>query len=115
MALRWLVPTREHAKASESVQLKADRMILGCPLRTSSHVARADLGVRLFSSRRDIATPLWQHRLHGLSADRLERVLYDGGLQAPAQGRGRNRRMESGCREHMGYLLGVHGFYTLAS
>ena len=33
--------------------------------------------------------------MHGLSADRLERVLYDRGLQAPAQSRGRNRRMWS--------------------
>ena len=31
-----LVPTREHARALESVQLKAARMILGCPSRASS-------------------------------------------------------------------------------
>ena len=30
-----LVPSREHARALESVQLKAARMILGCPSRTS--------------------------------------------------------------------------------
>ena len=28
-----LIPTREHARALESVQLKAARLILGCPLR----------------------------------------------------------------------------------
>ena len=87
-----LVPTREHARALESLQLKAARMILGCPLRTSSDVTRAVLGVQLLSSQRDIAKLKWQHRLHGPLADRLERVLYDRGLLAPAQGRGRNRR-----------------------
>ena len=87
-----LVPTREHARALESVQLKAARMILGCPSRASSDVVRADLGVQLLSSRRDIAKLKWQHRLHGLSADRLERVLYDRGLQPLARNRGRNRR-----------------------
>ena len=87
-----LVPTKEHARALGSVQLKAARMILGCLSRTSSDVTRADLGVKLLSSHRDIAKLNWQHRPHGLSADRLERVLYDRGLQAPAQGRGRNRR-----------------------
>ena len=87
-----LVPTREHARALESVQLKAARTILGCPSRASSNVTRADLGLQLLSSRRDIAKLKWQRRLHGLSADRLERGLYDRGLEAPAQGRGRNRR-----------------------
>ena len=71
-----LVPTREHARALESVQLKAARMILRCPPRTSSDVTRADMGLQLLSSRRDIAKLKWQHsyRLHGLPADRLERV-----------------------------------------
>ena len=87
-----LVPTREHARALESLQLQAARMILGCPQRTSSDVTRADLGVQFLSYGRDIAKLKWQHRLLGLLADRLERVLYDRGLQAPAQGRGRNRR-----------------------
>ena len=48
--------------------------------------------MQLLSSRRDIAKLKWQHRLHGLSADRLERVLYDRGLPAPARSRGRHRR-----------------------
>ena len=48
-------------------------------------MTRADLGVQLLSSRRDIAKLKWQHRLHGLPADRLERVLYDRGQQAPVQ------------------------------
>ena len=91
-AAEVLVPTKEHARALESVQLKAARMILGCPSRASSDVTRADLGVQLLSSRRDIAKLKWQHRLHGLSADRLERILYDRGLEAPAHSRGRNRR-----------------------
>ena len=91
-AAEVLVPTKEHARALESVQLKAARMILGCPSRASSDVTRADLGVQLLSSRRDIAKLKWQHRLHGLSADRLERVLYDRGLEAPAHSGGRNRR-----------------------
>ena len=55
-----LVPTREHARALESVQLKAARMILGCPSRTSFDVTRADLGMQLLSSRRDIAKLRWQ-------------------------------------------------------
>ena len=87
-----LVPTREHCRALESVQLKAARMTLACPPRTSSDVTRADMGLQLLSSRRDIAKLKWQHRLHGLSADRLERVLYDHGLPAPARSRGRHRR-----------------------
>ena len=87
-----LVPTTQHARALESVQLKAARMILGCPSRTSSDVIRADLGLQLLSSRGEIAKLKWQHRLHGLPADRLERVLYDRGLPAPAQARGRTRR-----------------------
>ncbi len=55
-------------------------------------VTRADLGLQLLSSRRDIAKLKWQRRLHGLSADRLERVLHDRSLEARAQGRGRNMR-----------------------
>ena len=50
-----LVPTREHARALESLQLQAARMILGCPPRTLSDVTRADVGVQLLSYRRDIA------------------------------------------------------------
>ena len=50
------------------------------------------MGLQLLSSRRDVAKLKWQHRLQGLSADRLERVLYDRGLPAPAQSRGRHRR-----------------------
>ena len=67
-------------------------MILGCPPRTSSDATRADLGLQLLSSRRDVAKLKWQHRLHGLSAHRLERVLYDQRLQAVVQTRGRHRR-----------------------
>ena len=79
-----LVPTREHCRALESVQLKAARMILACPPMTSSDVTRADMGLQLLSSRRDVAKLKWQDRLQGLLADRLERVLYDRGLPAPA-------------------------------
>ena len=89
-----LVPTGKHVRALESVQLKAARMILGCPPRTSSDATRADRWLQLLSSRRDIAKLKWQHRLHGLSADRLERVLHDRRLQAVSQttSRGRHRR-----------------------
>ena len=87
-----LVPTREHARALESVQLKAARIILRCPSRTSSDVTRADIRLQLLSSRRDIAKLKWQHRLHGLPADRLERILYDRGLHARTQAQGRSRR-----------------------
>ena len=69
---RLLVPTREHCRALESVQLKATRMILRCPPRTSSDVTRADMGLQLLSSRKHIAKLKRQHRLHGLPADRLE-------------------------------------------
>ena len=43
-AAEVLVPTKEHARALESVQLKDARMILVCPSRASSDVTRADLG-----------------------------------------------------------------------
>ena len=56
-----LVPTSEHCRALESVQLKAARIILRCPPRTSSDVTRADMGLQLLSSRRDIAKLKWQH------------------------------------------------------
>ena len=82
----------------ESVQPKAAssaRMISGCPFRTSSDVIKADLGLQLLSSRREIAKLKWQHRLHGLLAGRLERVLYDRVLLAPTRTRGRTRRMWS--------------------
>jgi len=82
-----LVPTRKHAKASESVQLQDALMILGCKSRTLSDITRANLGVQLLSSRKDIAKLKWQHGLHGLLVDRLEGVLYDQGLQAQDQGR----------------------------
>ena len=78
-------------------------MILACPPRTSLDVTRADMGLELLSSRRDIAKLKWQHRLHGLSADRLERVLYDRGLPAPALTRGRHRRTwRQVVGQHMG-------------
>ena len=108
--LEYGAPTREHSRALESVQLRAARMILGCPSRAPSDVTRAYLGLQLFSSRRDIAKLKWQQRLHGLSPDRLERVLYDRGLEAPARGRGRNRaHVESDCRQHtmMGHFVRV--------
>ena len=66
--------------------------ILGCPLRASSDVTRADLGLQLLSPRRDSAKLKWRHRVHGLSADRLEKVLYGQGMQPLVQGAGRNRR-----------------------
>ncbi len=43
-------------------------------------------------SRRDIAKLKGQHSWYGLSADRLERKLYDRGQGAPARGRGKTRR-----------------------
>ena len=49
------VPTREHCRALESVQLKATRMILRCPSRTPSDDTRADMGLQLLSSPRDFA------------------------------------------------------------
>ena len=58
-----LLPTREHARALESVQLKAARMILRCPPWTNSDVTRADMGLQLLAFRRDIAKLKWQHRL----------------------------------------------------
>ena len=47
------------------------------------------------SSCRDIAKLKWQHRLQGLPADRLERVLYDCGQQPPVQAKGRSKCMWS--------------------
>ena len=44
-------------------------MILGYP-------SRADLGVQLLSPRRDIAKLKCHHKLHGLSADRLEKEVF---------------------------------------
>ena len=41
--------------ALESVQLKAARLILGCPTLTASEAVRGDLHFSLLSSRRDIA------------------------------------------------------------
>ena len=80
-----LVPTTQHARASESMQLKAARMILGCPSRPLSEVIRADLGLQLLRSCRENTKLKWQHRLHSLLAVRLEQVLYEVGLPAPAQ------------------------------
>ena len=80
-----LVPIAQHVRALESMQPKAARMILGCQSRISSDVIRADLGLQLLSSRREIAELKWQHRLHGLLAHRLERILYDRVLPAPAE------------------------------
>ena len=87
-----LVPTREHARALESVQLKAACMILGYPSRNSSDATRADLGMQLLSSGRDNAKPKWQHKRHGLSAHRLERVLYYRIMRSTAHGGRRTRR-----------------------
>ena len=68
--------------------------------------------MQLLSSRRDIAKLKWQHRLHGLSADRLERVLYDRGLPAPAQARGRNRRTWS---QVVGSIWGTLSEFSMES
>ena len=68
---------------------------LGWPSRISSDVVRAGVELQLSSSYRDSAKLNWQHRLHGLPADKLERVLYDQDLPAPAQARDRTRRMWS--------------------
>ena len=87
-----LVPTREHCRALRSVRFKTARMFLRCPPNTSLDVTRADTGLQLLSSRRDIAKLKRQHRVHGLPAGRLERVLYERGLPAPAHALGRHRR-----------------------
>ena len=63
------------------VQLEAAPMVLASPSQSSSDVTKAYLGLQPLSCRTDIAKLKWQHRLHGLSADRLERVLYDQVLQ----------------------------------
>ena len=87
-----LVPTREHCRAWRSVRFKTARMSMRCPPNTSSDVTRADMGLQLLSSRRDVAKLKWQHRVHGLPAGRLERVLYERGLPPPAHALGRHRR-----------------------
>ena len=46
--------------------------------------------LHIFGSSADMSDVI-VHSLHSLSADRLERILYDCGLQAPAQGGGRSR------------------------
>ena len=86
-----LVPSSVHCRALESVQLKAARLILGCPTLTASEAVRGDLHLSLLSSRRDIAKLKWQHRLHSLSDSRLEKVLY---LRVVPRGtRGRKRKL----------------------
>ena len=86
-----LVPSRVHCRALESVQLKAARLILGCPTLTASEAVRGDLHLSLLSSRRDIAKLKWQHRLQSFADSRLEKVLY---LQAVPRGtRGRKRKL----------------------
>ena len=79
-------------RASRTVQLRTARMILGCPSRSSSDVIRADLGLQLLSSHRDIAKLKWQHRLHALPEDRLELTLYARGSPGPSNLRGKTRR-----------------------
>lgn len=86
-----LVPTTAQSRALESVQLKAARMILGCPTLTPSEAVRGDLDLPLLSSRRDIARLKWQHRLHSLPASRFERSMYVQGV--PRGVRGRHRRL----------------------
>ena len=112
MVLRCLSPTREHARALESVQLKAARMILSCPSRASSDVVTADLGVQLLSSRKDITKLKGQHRLHGLSAGKLERALYDRDWEAQCRGRGRNRRTWS---QAVGSIRGTLPNFSMGS
>lgn len=86
-----LVPNSVQCRALESVQLKAARVVLGCPTLTGSEAVRGDLHLALLSSRRDIAKLKWQHRLQSLPDSRLEKVLY---LQAVPRGtRGRKRKL----------------------
>ena len=86
-----LVPNNAQCRALESVQLKAARVVLGCPTLTGSEAVRGDLHLALLSSRRDIAKLKWQHRLERLPDSRLEKVLY---LQAVPRGtRGRKRKL----------------------
>jgi hypothetical protein len=73
------------------VQLKAARMILGCPTLTRSEAVRGDLDLPLLSSRRDVAKLKWQHRLHALPASRFESFLYS--QEVPRGVRGRHRRL----------------------
>ena len=86
-----LVPSSVHCRALESVQLKAARLILGCPTLTASEAVRGDLHLSLLSSRRDIAKLKWQHRLHRLPNSRLEKVLYL--REVPRGTRGRNKKL----------------------
>jgi hypothetical protein len=86
-----LVPTTTQSRALESVQLKAARMILGCPTLTGSEAVRGDLDLPLLSSRRDVAKLKWQHRLHALPASRFESILYS--QEVPRGVRGRQRRL----------------------
>ena len=86
-----LVPSSVHCRALESVQLKAARLILGCPTLTASEAVRGDLHLSLLSSRRDVAKLKWQHRLQSLADSRLEKVLY---LRTVPRGiRGRKRKL----------------------
>ena len=45
-----LVPSRKHCRALESVQLKAARLILGCPTLTAFEAGRSDLQLSLLGS-----------------------------------------------------------------
>ena len=84
-----LIWSRVHCRALESVQLKAARLVLGCPTLTASEAVRGDLS--LLSSHRDIAKLKWQHRLQSFADGRLEKVVY---LQTVPRGtRGRKRKL----------------------
>ena len=71
-AAEVLAPNAAQSRALESVQLKAARMILGCPTLTSSEAVRGDLMLPLLSSRRDIARLKWQHKVHHMSASGVQ-------------------------------------------
>ena len=90
-AAEVLAPNTAQSRALESVQLKAARMILGCPTLTSSEAVRGDLMLPLLSSRRDIARLKWQHRVHHMSSSSLEHQVYS--RAAPCATRGRKRCM----------------------
>ena len=87
------MPTTTQLRALESVQLKAARMLLGCPTLIGSEAVRGDLDLPLLSSRKDVAKLKWQHRLHALptSSSRFESFLY--GRDVPRDVRGRQQRL----------------------
>ena len=88
-----LLPSTAQSRALESVQLKAARMILGCPTLTASEVVRGDLGLPLLNSCRDVAKLKWQRRLQAMPESRFESFLYS--QEVPTGVRGRKKRLLS--------------------